>query len=391
MIASSRSGWTRVRFGEVVSNLNEYYDPERDGVLPYVAGPHIDESVAAVSRFGRTDDDDFPPTFKRMFEPGDVLVHSRNIEKAAEVRVTGVTGEKLFVLRTCDPDVLYQPYLIWLLRAGEMRRVLRENFTGSVNKFVNWTPLAAAEIALPPVSVQRRFAALMWSTELEVQAVSKTVTKTHAARDAFVRGQLDSHPEWPVTELRSVLAKPVRNGISAQACSDLSAVPTISISSVRRGNIAIADNLKFIDVDRDKASGFELRIGDFLVVRGNGNKGLVGLGGLVRETPPLGCVYPDLLMRLSPDEDKLLAGFLPVIWNEQRTHALLLRKAKSTNGIWKVNGKDVSTHLLRLPPLADQQSILKQVASFDEVVERMAARKAEARTTQRVLLKEFLG
>ena len=96
----SREGWTRVRFGDVVTNVND--QPKRVS-LPlatrYVAGEHVDESRLRIDRWGTLGDELVPPTFRRRFGPSDVLFHSRNLKKIAVPDFGGITGEKLFVLR----------------------------------------------------------------------------------------------------------------------------------------------------------------------------------------------------------------------------------------------------------------------------------------------------
>lgn len=160
-----KSHWNRVAFGDVVRNVNDYFDADRDGVLPYVAGPNINPGEPSVASYGATDDDEFPPTFKRMFRSGDVLLHSRGIDKLAAADRSGVTGEKLFVLRSVDETVLLQEYLIWLLLSPQAQAHMKDNLTGSVNKFLNWKPLAALEIDIPPLDEQKRIADLLWAVE----------------------------------------------------------------------------------------------------------------------------------------------------------------------------------------------------------------------------------
>ncbi|WP_331763638.1 restriction endonuclease subunit S (plasmid) [Streptomyces hirsutus] len=160
-----KSTWKRITFSDVAKNHNNYFVPERDGALPFVAGPHIDPGEISIVRYGSTTDDDFPPTFKRMFQPGDVLLHSRGIEKVGVVDRSGVTGEKLFVLRTLDSDVLDQRFLPWLLASQTAADYFTANFSGSVNKFLNWRPLAAMEFDLPPLDEQQRLADLLWALE----------------------------------------------------------------------------------------------------------------------------------------------------------------------------------------------------------------------------------
>ena len=92
-------GWTRVKLSDVVENINDYFDRDSGEVARFVAGQHIDEGQLKVRRWGLTSDDDFPPTYNRRFQAGDVLYHSRNLTKLCCPDFAGVTGEKLFILR----------------------------------------------------------------------------------------------------------------------------------------------------------------------------------------------------------------------------------------------------------------------------------------------------
>ncbi|MEV7827075.1 hypothetical protein [Microbacterium enclense] len=156
---------SRVRFGDVVTNINDYFSAGADGVLPYVAGPHIVPGHPSVATYGSTADDDFPPTFKRKFQSGDVLLHSRGVDKLASVDRRGVTGEKLFVLRSTDEARLRQRFLLWLLMSAPAKQHIRRHFTGSVNRFLNWGPLADFEFDLPTPDEQDRISDLFWTIE----------------------------------------------------------------------------------------------------------------------------------------------------------------------------------------------------------------------------------
>lgn len=229
-----KSTWTRIVFGDVVANINDYFDPARDGALPYVAGPHIHLGEVSVARYGSTADDDFPPTFKRKFRSGDVLLHSRGIEKLVSVDRAGVTGEKLFVLRSKDESLLIQPFLVWLLLSRQAQTHMQENFTGSVNKFLNWKPLAAMQLDLPPFEEQKRIADLLWAVERHHAATRATHSLLLATLDLSLPAILfrQAGGPRPIGELASV-----RHGFAfpSSGFSEDLVFPTV----VTPGNFAI--------------------------------------------------------------------------------------------------------------------------------------------------------
>jgi len=159
-------------------------------------------------------------------------------------------------------------------------------------------------------------------------------------------------------ELYSV---PPRNGFSPKTNASGAGYPTLSIGAVRDGKVDPSGNTKFAEISQSDLEKFRLRAGDILVVRGNGNKHLCGKAGLVSEVPE-DCFYPDLLIRIAFDAERVLPDFAVAQWNDPLTHSNLLAFAKSTNGIWKINGKDLRQHKLLVPNLDVQRIIVKQLS-----------------------------
>jgi type I restriction enzyme S subunit len=105
-------------------------------------------------------------------------------------------------------------------------------------------------------------------------------------------------------------------------------------------------------------------VNDVLVVRGNGNKLLTGKCGLV-DMVPKGCFYPDLLIRLQFDRDVMRPQFAALQWNAPATHKRLISRAKSTNGIWKINGSDIRQHTLKVPSIEYKMRYWRKFDQFD--------------------------
>jgi restriction endonuclease S subunit len=182
-MAELKPGWQQVALGDVADVITDYWDRDPSRPERFVAGEHIDEGDLCVSRWGMTDDELVPPTFNRRFKPGDVLFHSRNIRKLAQPDFGGITGEKIFVLRTRDPLVLMQELLPFLLQMKSFSDYTERMWAGSTNKFLNKSPLVRYEFALPPLEEQRRMVTLMSAA----QAVTKCQADAHSALAAVVQ------------------------------------------------------------------------------------------------------------------------------------------------------------------------------------------------------------
>jgi type I restriction enzyme S subunit len=182
---SGRSA-TNVALGEVVEIITQYWD--RDTAVPerLVAGEHIDEGDLRVRRWGMTDDDLVPPTFNRWFQSGDVLLHSRNIKKIARPDFRGITGEKLFILRSKSESVLLQELLPFILQSATFQTYAESRWAGSTNKFLNKGPLEEFEFALPPIEEQRRLSRVLVAADAVWHSLDRLADQLKAVRQSLI-------------------------------------------------------------------------------------------------------------------------------------------------------------------------------------------------------------
>lgn len=236
-----------VRLGDYVENINSYYKADTDGELPYVAGPHIDAVYPKVVSYGSTADDDFPPTFKRKFQNKDILLHSRGVEKIAMVDRSGVTGEKLFVLRSTDTNLLSQDYLLLVLRSRYASDYFNNNISGSVNKFLNWTPLANFHFALPKKSRQDEIVKLFMLIDSHNDALDQLMINLLQSEKIVIR-ELIEDSGFDVLPL-SYFAN-LERGVSYKT-SDYTTEefgrPFITLKSVSREGLYSAEGLKWVN------------------------------------------------------------------------------------------------------------------------------------------------
>ena len=200
-----KSGWRRVRLGDVVKNVDSFFDRTSGHSVNYVAGEHIDEGDLRVRRYGSTSDDLVPPTFKRLFKAGDVLFHSRNPKKLAQPDFDGLTGEKIFVLRVRDQAELLQDFLPWLLQTERFRNYVNDRWAGSTNKFLNKTPLMAYEFLLPPLSEQSRLIELLSYVTAVEEELRTAQMQGERLQKAAVQELLDASLNgWPIRPMGDV-------------------------------------------------------------------------------------------------------------------------------------------------------------------------------------------
>jgi type I restriction enzyme M protein len=388
-LLKSKTNWTRVRFGDVVENLNETEsDPAEAGLERFIGLEHLEPGSLHIHAWGNVADG---TTFTRRCRPGQVLFGKRRAyqRKVAVTEFDAVVSGDIYVLAPTNDRLL--PELLPLLCLSE--RFFQHavgTSAGSLSPRTNWSSLARFEFDLPPIEQQRRIAEIFWSAD---EVATRNLTAADSA-NIVVTAELDNFlyhgKKWPIGQSRDLLAEGPRNGFSPPASEKRGGVPTLSISAIREGKVLPEGSLKYAEVNPADVVQFKLRKHDILVVRGNGNRHLCGRAGLVQDFPE-NCFYPDLLIRLRFRPDTLLPEFAVMQWNESKTHLRLLKKAKSTNGIWKINGQDIQSHELIVPPITTQARFLEELNARIKVTNAFVRSAADAANLQRAVANTFFG
>ncbi len=180
------------------------------------------------------------------------------------------------------------------------------------------------------------------------------------AKSLFV--EMFGKGEWPVVPASCVLHE-LRNGVSPSTKGSYSA-RVLTLSAITRGvfNPEACKEGLFLE-----SPGAEYRISasDFYIVRGNGNKSLVGLGEFSKEDH-LDLVFPDTVIAAHVDTKAISIPFLREVWRLPATRIQIEQSARSTNGTHKINQKAIESICLPLPPLSIQCTFAEHLERIDK-------------------------
>lgn len=387
------STWRRVTFGEVVRNVNHNIrDPESEGVDRVIAMEHMDPGELKIGCWGSLGDG---TTFTRRVTPGQTLFGKRRAyqRKVAYAEFDAICSGDILTFEADETQILPE-FLPFLAQSNEFFDHALRTSAGSLSPRTNWRDLSNFEFHLPPRDEQKRIADLLWAVERCARGNAAVQGAVRNACDAWLERALESGVSergWSERLVPELVVAGPTNGKSATANDERQGIPTLSISAIRDGRVVGGSSVKYIDVDPEDVAGFVIAPDDFLVVRGNGNKQLTGLGGLAAAELPEGCIYPDLLIRLRFDSKVILPAFAAAQWNCRPVHRALIRKAKSTNGIWKINGKDIRSHRLTVPPLHDQFRVLQELSEHKSTLEVERSEAAALEAVRSSILSDVFG
>jgi type I restriction enzyme, S subunit len=383
-----KPGWRKVKFGDVVRlSKARCADPLAEGVERYVGLEHMEPGDLRIRRWGNVADG---VTFTTLFKPGQVLFGKRRAyqRKVAVADFAGVCSGDIYVLESQDADALLPELLPFICQTDAFFDHAVGTSAGSLSPRTNWKSLADFEFVIPSIDEQQRIISMLSALEETLFALDAALASAITLEFSRLEDALDSVSSDRLVPVEKLVPTGPRNGLSPKVNADERGYPTLSISAVRDGRIVTEGNVKYAEVTDEQAAAFELKKDDVLVVRGNGNKLLTGKCGLV-DMVPKGCFYPDLLIRLQFDRDVMRPQFAALQWNAPATHKRLISRAKSTNGIWKINGSDIRQHTLKVPSIEMQDALLEEIRSIRQARADIEKRKMLAQNLKAQALKEI--
>ena len=363
-------GWCVLPFREIAESVTERVDdPPSSGLEHYVGLEHLDSETLTIRRWGSPSDVE---STKLRFYPGDVIYARRRAyqRKLGVARWDGLCSAHALVLRAV-PGVCVPEFLPYFLQSDQFHQRALDISVGSLSPTINWKTLAKQEFTLPSLSLQQEISTAMEGFESYNNALAQVRTALQSRWDALIDGATwdssSGRRSVPLIRVGDLLDGRPRNGLSPKGSSKPDAIRSVALSAVRDGRFtADEDTVKWCEPS-SKVPEFRVDAGDVFIVRGNGNRSLVGRAGLALVKPEPACIYPDLLIRLRFDNSQIDPFLATALWNHKRVHERLLGRAKSSNGIYKVNGKDVSSHELPVPSAAESRALLIRLRAIDEL------------------------
>lgn len=184
-LSIDKSAWKRVKFGDVVRNINETVrDLEAASIERIIAMEHMDPGELKISRWGSISDG---TTFTRRVKPGLTLFGKRRAyqRKVAYADFDAICSGDIYTFEA-DETWLLGEFLPFLVQSEEFFEHALGTSAGSLSPRTNWRDLANFEFDLPPLDEQKRIADLLWAIERDRDATSELLSATVHAREALL-------------------------------------------------------------------------------------------------------------------------------------------------------------------------------------------------------------
>lgn len=290
----------------------------------------------------------------------------------------------LMGMKPQDTEKLQAEFLSYWMRLHLVHEIFSktsQQTTGLAN--FSWGAVKRLPFRFPAdIEEQRRISATLKLTD---DAIAKAKAELEATRELkrslmrtlFVSGMPGRHSrftetkfgplpkKWDVHRIGSVLSEPPCAGTSPQSRPEPPGTPILNVSCVK-GGTCDPTSATYVDVTSEEIERYRAKVGDFYVLRGNGNRDYVGTGGLLKDLPPNDAIYSDKLIRLRFDSSKVAPRFIPYMWQSYLFLTRLQSKAESGSGLWMMSKRDIVREFFLCPPPSEQQEIVSLLDGVED-------------------------
>lgn len=265
----------KVLLKDVVARIKDKVDKDNTDLKYYIGGEHFDSGEIQITKKGIIKESTIGPAFHMRFQPGDVLLMSRNphLRKAGIVDFEGICSDVSYVCRTKDENVLMQRFIPFIFQTDHFWKFAEENKKGSTNFFLNWSDFEKYEFELPQIDEQKKLCEMMWAFEDTKSAYKDLLLQTdELVKSQFIGDIQRAFDEGRVTTLGKMVEeeRPITYGIVKPGHGCPGGVPVVKVKDMQDGAID-ESNLLLTTPELDyQYRRSRLRTGDLLIsIRGS--------------------------------------------------------------------------------------------------------------------------
>jgi len=275
-----------------------------------------------------------------------------------------------------DSAVVDAEFGFFWLTSAAVQRFLKEQATGTSSSLqnINGAKIKATPIAFPGMQEQRRIVARIKECMEKIEEINESRSRALIEAEALapsLYGAIDKSGTWPRKKIADLISG-ARNGKSIRQDSVNGDGHVLSLRAVRGVSLDLAQR-KPIVLPEDIAAKYPIAAGDVFVSRAN-TIGLVGLASVAVDTPPDRLIYPDLLIKLTPNRDVIRPRFLAYALRTPESRKQIRARAVGTSqSMVKISGGRLKDVAVCVPPLSEQDELLERFDCLHDLSSELTA------------------
>jgi len=166
-------------------------------------------------------------------------------------------------------------------------------------------------------------------------------------------------------------------------------MPLLRSTNMQNGQL-ILDDLKFIDVPKDKISRYILREGDILITKSSGSVDHIGKSLYITKEMDGKYGFSNFTQRLRVNVKFALPKWIYLIISNPETRDFLLKVSQTTTGLRNLKIPALKELKIPLPPLSEQKRIVEIIEKLFAKIEEAERLRAESLAASAALLPSAL-
>lgn len=263
-------------------------------------------------------------------------------------------------------------YLKYIFSGANLRKLLLRA-GGAAQANLSPNSLREMEIPLPPLSEQKRIAAILDKAEAirrKCQAAIKLTDELLRATFLDMFGDPATNPKgWPIGTIRDLVSE-VKYGTSKKANEHKGKFPILRMNNITYSGGLDVTELKYVNLDEKEEEKYLARKGDLLFNRTN-SKELVGKTAVYDLEQKM--AIAGYLIRVRSNE-KSNPCYISAYLNSAHGKATLQGMCKSIIGMANINAQELQDIKILVPPV----SLQNKYAELTAAVKRKSANLSKA-------------
>lgn len=315
---------------------------------------------------------------------------------------TYITGNSMCLDSVCSE--VSQKFLFYAIQF----RTLSDVISGSAQPQITAEGLRAVSIPMPPLSEQKKIAAILTSVDEVIEATQTQINKLQALKKATMQNLLTKgigHTKFKDTPLGPIpqswqcaplqsLAKSYKGSMvdgpfgSNMKTSDYvsSGVPVLQGSNITHDKF-IWSEVRYISPSKaEELSRSSVRAGDILVVK----IGSIGYSAIVDNLQGHDfAIIPANLLKIDVDESEALTKYVHYYLTSPNGKRRLVNAASSTAQP-ALSLSAMKQFKLPKPPIPEQERIVSAIMALDASIEAMHIKLAQTQSLKQALMQDLL-
>ena len=368
-----KTGWKKVKFGEVCRQVNETArNPQEEGLIHVVGLEHIGSNDLHIRSWNTLERE---TTFTRKFVKGQVLFGRRRAyqAKVAYANFDGICSGDILVFEAIKSKLLPE-LLPFMVQSQKFYNKAVETSAGSLSPRTKFKDLADLEFLLPPKDQQARLAELLWAADEVVEREKEVKEKIHNFKISsmstllngkyLINNNIECPPNWKLMKL-SQLGRVGTSGVDKKNEIGEQDVNLLNYMDVYRSfSKKITSDIEFMKVTAkpNQIINNQLQLGDVLFTPSSETNDDIGHSAVVYEDLP-NTLYSYHLVRLSFDVEIDL-DFKRFMFNNPSVMAYFANRSKGVTRM-TLGLDDFNNLTVLVPPLDEQKSIAQKLSDID--------------------------